>query len=47
VRLAGADGDAARPRLAALLREALADFETPDGVIAGSSVWLVTARVPD
>jgi SAM-dependent methyltransferase len=44
VRLAGADGDAMRPRLAALLRDALADLETPDGVIAESSVWIVTAR---
>jgi SAM-dependent methyltransferase len=43
VRLAGDDGDAMRPRLAALLRDALAQFETPHGVIAGSSVWVVTA----
>ncbi len=44
VRLAGAEGDAMRPRLAALLREALADLETPDGVHGDSSVWIVTAR---
>jgi SAM-dependent methyltransferase len=44
VRLAGVEGDAMRPRLAALLRDALADLETPDGVIANSSVWIVTAR---
>jgi SAM-dependent methyltransferase len=44
VRLAGDDGDAMRPKLAALLREALAQFETPDGVYADSSVWVVTAR---
>lgn len=44
VRLAGAEGDAMRPRLAELLREALAEFVTPDGVIANSSVWIVTAR---
>lgn len=44
VRLAGDDGDKMRPMLAALLREVLAPFETPDGVYAGSSVWVVTAR---
>ncbi len=44
VRLAGEGGDAMRPRLAALLRPALAQFETPDGVFADSSVWVVTAR---
>jgi ubiquinone/menaquinone biosynthesis C-methylase UbiE len=47
VRLAGADGDAMRPRLAELLREALADFVTPQGVVANSSVWIVTARAAD
>jgi SAM-dependent methyltransferase len=45
VRLAGADGDEMRPRLAGLLRAALSDLETPTGeVIANSSVWIVTAR---
>jgi SAM-dependent methyltransferase len=44
VRLAGDEGDALRPKLAALLREALAQFATPDGVYADSSVWVVTAR---
>jgi ubiquinone/menaquinone biosynthesis C-methylase UbiE len=45
VRLAGADGDAMRPQLAALLRDALADLQTSSGdVIADSSVWIVTAR---
>jgi SAM-dependent methyltransferase len=44
VRLAGRDGDAMRPRLAGLLRDALADLQTPTGVYAGSSVWIVTAR---
>ena len=47
VRLAGADGDAARPHLAELLREALGEFQTPNGVVANSSVWIVTARAPD
>jgi ubiquinone/menaquinone biosynthesis C-methylase UbiE len=44
VRLAGEEGDAMRPQLAALLREPLSQFETPDGVFAPSSVWIVTAR---
>jgi len=44
VRLAGDDGEKMRPMLAALLREVLAQFETPGGVFAGSSVWVVTAR---
>jgi ubiquinone/menaquinone biosynthesis C-methylase UbiE len=44
VRLAGDDGDAMRPKLAGLLREALSEFETPEGLFASSSVWIVTAR---
>ena len=47
VRLAGNEGDAMRPRLAGLLREALTEFETPEGLIASSSVWIVTARAED
>jgi SAM-dependent methyltransferase len=47
VRLAGDEGDAMRPRLAGLLREALADLVTPAGVYGGSSVWIVTARRAD
>ena len=47
VRLAGTEGDALRPKLTRLLREALAEFETPDGVIASSSVWIVTARAAE
>jgi SAM-dependent methyltransferase len=44
VRLAGDEGAALRPKLAALLHEALGPFETPEGVFAGSSAWIVTAR---
>lgn len=44
VRLAGDDGAALRPKLAALLRGALAEFETPEGVFADSSAWIITAR---
>ena len=47
VRLAGDQGDAMRPQLAGLLREALGEFETSEGLFASSSVWIVTARASD
>lgn len=47
LRLAGAEGARLRPQLSELLRTALAEFETPDGVIADSSTWAVTARAPN
>jgi SAM-dependent methyltransferase len=43
VRLAGDDGEAMKPKLRELLRPVLAEFETGDGVVAQSSVWVVTA----
>ena len=46
VRLAGDDAAAARPRLEELLRDALARFQTPNGLSAASSTWIVTSRVP-
>lgn len=46
VRLAGAEAQAVRPRLEAVLREALAGFETPQGVVGGASTWIVTAVAP-
>lgn len=46
VRLAGNEAAKVRPQLEQLLREALAQFETPDGLVAGSSTWIVWARVP-
>jgi SAM-dependent methyltransferase len=46
VRLAGAEGDKMRPVLSGLLRDALSEFDGPDGVVAGSSTWIVTARAP-
>lgn len=36
-----------RPKIAAQLRETLAEFEGPGGVYAPASTWLITARVPD
>jgi hypothetical protein len=35
-----------RPLLEPLLRKALAEFETPDGVVAGSSTWTIVAHAP-
>ncbi|HEY2324801.1 MAG TPA: class I SAM-dependent methyltransferase [Thermoanaerobaculia bacterium] len=43
LRFAGEGGEAMRPHLEALLREALAPYETADGVILDSSVWFITA----
>ncbi|MFY9265448.1 MAG: class I SAM-dependent methyltransferase [Solirubrobacterales bacterium] len=45
-RLAGDEAERARPQIEAALREALAEFETPDGVYAGTSTWTVTAVNP-
>jgi len=38
--------DGIRPKIAARLREALADLQGPDGVVAPASTWIITARVP-
>ena len=38
--------DEIRPKIAADLREALAEFETPDGVLAPASTWIVGANAP-
>jgi SAM-dependent methyltransferase len=38
--------DEIRPRIAADLRRALADFEGPDGVVAPASTWIIGARAP-
>ena len=46
VRLAGDEAAAVRPQLEELLRDALARFQTNDGLRAASSTWIVTSRVP-
>jgi SAM-dependent methyltransferase len=46
LRLWGDRVDEIRPKIAAQLRETLAEFETPNGVFAPASTWLITARVP-
>lgn len=35
-----------RPKIAADLRDALAEFDGPDGVFAPASTWIVSARAP-
>lgn len=38
--------DEVRPKIASDLREALAEFEGPDGVFAPASTWIIGARAP-
>jgi len=47
IRLAGEEAERIRPEIEAALREALAEFEGPDGVWAPASTWIVTATVPE
>jgi SAM-dependent methyltransferase len=44
IRMSGAEADRLRPQIRSALREALADLAGPDGVVAGASTWIVTAR---
>jgi SAM-dependent methyltransferase len=46
VRLAGDKADEVRPVIEERLREALADLEGPDGVMAPASTWVISARAP-
>jgi SAM-dependent methyltransferase len=46
LRLWGDRVDEIRPRIAAELREALAEFDGPDGVVAPASTWIIAARAP-
>jgi ubiquinone/menaquinone biosynthesis C-methylase UbiE len=47
IRLAGEEAEKIRPRIEAALREALVEFEGPDGVVADASTWIVSASAPD
>ena len=47
LRLWGDRVDEIRPEIASRLRKTLADLETPDGVFAPASTWIITARVPE
>jgi ubiquinone/menaquinone biosynthesis C-methylase UbiE len=44
MRLAGEEGEARRPTVMAALREALAPYAGPAGVVMPSSTWIVSAR---
>ena len=46
IRLAGEEAERIRPEIAAALREALAEFQGPEGIVAPASTWIVSARVP-
>jgi SAM-dependent methyltransferase len=46
LRLWGDRVDEIRPKIAGALREALAEFDGPQGVIAPASTWILTARAP-
>jgi ubiquinone/menaquinone biosynthesis C-methylase UbiE len=46
MRLAGDEGEKRRPAVMAALKEALAPYRTPEGVVMPSSAWIVTARSP-
>jgi SAM-dependent methyltransferase len=46
IRLAGHEGARLRPQLLPLLRNALAEFERQDGVVAGSSTWTIVGHAP-
>jgi hypothetical protein len=43
LRFAGDEGAAMRPKLEALLREALGPYATGEGVVLQASVWIITA----
>ncbi len=47
LRLWGDRVEEIRPRIAAEMREALAEFDGPDGVVAPASTWIVGARAPE
>lgn len=46
MRLAGEEAERLRPEIEAALREALADFQTPNGVLGPASTWIVSACAP-
>jgi SAM-dependent methyltransferase len=46
LRLWGDRADELRPKIAAEVRAALAEFDTPDGVLAPASTWILSATAP-
>jgi ubiquinone/menaquinone biosynthesis C-methylase UbiE len=47
LRLWGDRADEIRPKIALELREALAEFDGPGGVVAPASTWIIGARAPE
>lgn len=46
IRLAGDEAEALRPQIETALRDALSEFASERGVIAGASTWIVSASAP-
>jgi SAM-dependent methyltransferase len=46
IRLAGEEAERIRPKLEKEIREALADFDGPDGVVGPASTWIISAVAP-
>ena len=46
IRLSGEAGDQLRPQIASALREAFAEYDRPEGIVAPASTWIVTATAP-
>jgi hypothetical protein len=46
IRLAAAEGERLKPKVAAVLRETLARYARQNGVWAPSSTWFISARRP-
>jgi ubiquinone/menaquinone biosynthesis C-methylase UbiE len=46
IRMAGEDAHRVRPQIEAALRETLAQFIRPEGVLAPASTWIVGAKAP-
>ncbi len=46
LRLWGERADEIRPRIETEVRDALADLETPEGIVAPASTWLLSATAP-
>lgn len=44
VRLAKEEGEKRKPQVIAALRDAFREFESPNGVVAPSSAWILTGR---
>jgi len=46
IRLAGSEAETIKPKIERALREALTEFDGPDGVTASASTWIVSAKAP-